>query len=351
MLHELLSEYRDEIVARCERKLRERRPDRPSDELVNSIPGFLDELIAAERRLAGFPASTTLPEESEYSRLHGEQRFRTGYDIGELPLDYGTISETIAELAMEHHMALDGPSYKLLNECIDNAVAAAISEYFTLSHESAEQGVAEWIGSLGHELRNAAASATMAFSAIQSGQVGLHSRTAAVLERSLKRIDSLITRTLAAVQLKSGMPLVREEVNVRELLQQVVDSGVRDRGIRVEVDADAELTVHADVRLLESALSNLVQNAIKFTRPSGRVVVRASAPDDSIVIDVEDECGGLGTQNPDQLFDAFVQGTRKSRGIGLGLAITRQAIEAHGGRVSARDQAPVGCVFTVVLPR
>jgi len=350
MLHELLSQNRDEIVARCERKFRERYPDRPRDELLDSIPQFLDELINAERRLAGLPEITMLAEPSDYSRAHGQRRFRAGVPIAELPLDFGTISDVIGELAVEQDILLDARSYKLLNECIDKAIAQAISEYFTLSRESDEQGVAAWIGSLGHELRNAVASALMAHVAIKEGHVGMHSRTARVLERSLHRIESLVSHTLAAVQLKAGMPLHRSQVNLRELLDDIADGLVREQDVLLHVDVDPAIEVPADVRLLESALSNLVQNAVKFTHAHGHIHVRAGQSTDGVVIEIEDECGGLRNKNPDELFDAFVQGDHKRVGVGLGLAITRQAIEAHGGHVTVRDHTPVGCVFTVWLP-
>jgi signal transduction histidine kinase len=70
-----------------------------------------------------------------------------------------------------------------------------------------------------------------------------------------------------------------------------------------------------------------------------------------VQIDVEDECGGYGGRDTEALFEAFVQDEHKTGGVGLGLAITRQAIEAHGGQVWVRDLAPRGCRFSVSLPR
>jgi signal transduction histidine kinase len=351
MLHELLTANRDEIVLRCERKLRRRHPDREPAELLDTIPEFLDELIKAERRMAGWPEDTPLPEDSEQARLHGKQRFHRGYAISELPYDFGTISDAIGELAVEKNVQLDPQSYKLLNQCMDKAIAQSITEYFVLSRESEAHGMATWIGSLGHELRNAVSSALMAYNAVAGGQVGIHSRTARILERSLHRIESLVSRTLAAMQLKSGTPLHREPINVRELVEEIIETVVRDNEVTIVVDIDASLHVAADLRLLESAVSNLVQNAIKFTRRHGQVVVRAEPTHEGVQIDVEDECGGFSGQDTEALFDAFVQGEHRLGGVGLGLAITRQAIEAHGGRVTVTDRAPKGCRFSVWLPR
>jgi signal transduction histidine kinase len=350
MLHELLTENRDEIVLRCERKLRQRHPDREPEELLDTIPEFLDELIKAELRIAGLPATTPLPDDSEHARAHGQQRFQRGYAISELPHDFGMISDTIGELAIEKNVHLDAPSYKLLNQCIDKAIAESINEYFTLSRQSEAQGVATWIGSLGHELRNAVSSALMAYTALDAGHVGIRSRTALILERSLHRIEALVGRTLAAMQLKSGTPLQREPIHLRELVEDITETLARENDVKVLVEIDPTLLVLADMRLLESALSNLVQNAIKFTRRPGEVHVTARPVDGAVQIDIEDECGGFGGGDTAHLFEAFVQGEQKSGGVGLGLAITRQAIEAHGGLVTVHDLAPKGCRFSVWLP-
>lgn len=107
----------------------------------------------------------------------------------------------------------------------------------------------------------------------------------------------------------------------------------------------------ADERLLTSAVGNLVQNALKFTRAGGTVVVRARAEREYVVIEVEDECGGLPPGRQEQLFQPFVQESANRSGLGLGLTITRRAVAAHGGQVHVRDLPGKGCVFTIHLPR
>lgn len=349
MLHELLSRNREAIIMRCAEKLRARHPDKTAEELLYTIPEFIDELIEVERRVAGQPAKTQLPDESTHARAYGERCFREGHEISELPLDFGAISDAIGELALEQAVALDPRSLLLLNECIEKAIAQAVAEYFNLSRVTEDLEIAEWVGSLGHELRNAIASALMAFSAIKTGKVGIESRTARVLERSLRRVESLVLQSLAAAQLRAGMELRRERLDLHELVEDIVACAVVERNVTVDVGIPMTMTVSADPRLLESALSNLILNAIKFTREHGRVEVRATRGAHGILIEVADECGGIGDKDLSQLFGAFERGER-GRGVGLGLAITKQAIEAHGGRVLVRDRAPVGCVFTVWLP-
>lgn len=106
----------------------------------------------------------------------------------------------------------------------------------------------------------------------------------------------------------------------------------------------------ADERLLFSALSNLLQNAMKFTKSGGHVVLRALPEEGHVLIEVEDECGGLPPGKAEELFEPYVQRSEDRRGLGLGLAITREAIHLHGGELFVRNTPGKGCVFAVRLP-
>ena len=98
-------------------------------------------------------------------------------------------------------------------------------------------------------------------------------------------------------------------------------------------------------------VTNLLQNAFKFTRLGTRVTVRVGASEERVMIEVEDECGGLPGSNTDDLFRPFEQRGADRTGVGLGLAFCRWAVEANGGRIYARNLPDTGCVFTIDLPR
>jgi signal transduction histidine kinase len=105
-----------------------------------------------------------------------------------------------------------------------------------------------------------------------------------------------------------------------------------------------------DRQILAAAVANLLQNAFKFTRPAGHVVVRTQADASGVFIAVEDECGGLPGR-AEELFAAFEQRGEDRSGLGLGLAIARQGVSANGGQIHVRNVAGRGCIFTVELPR
>ena len=96
---------------------------------------------------------------------------------------------------------------------------------------------------------------------------------------------------------------------------------------------------------------NLLQNAFKFTRPGTTVVLRAGASIERVLIEVEDECGGLASGDLNELFRPFEQRGVDRTGLGLGLAFSRWGVEQNNGRIYARNLTGKGCVFTVDLPR
>ena len=111
------------------------------------------------------------------------------------------------------------------------------------------------------------------------------------------------------------------------------------------------LAVVADRQLLASALSNLLQNAFKFTRRRGNVTLSTRATDDRILVDVLDECGGLPPGKVEELFRPFARAGSDRSGLGLGLSIALSATRANSGDLRVRDIPGKGCVFTIALPR
>lgn len=116
-------------------------------------------------------------------------------------------------------------------------------------------------------------------------------------------------------------------------------------------DVDPLLAISANRELLHAALANLLQNAFKFTSDNTVVRLNAHAFGDLVLIDVADHCGGLPPGAVDRMFAPFEQNDVDRTGLGLGLSIARQSIEADFGTLTVRDVPGTGCVFTVSLPR
>src|SRR5262249_49122871 len=154
-----------------------------------------------------------------------------------------------------------------------------------------------------------------------------------------------------AAQWVKGVVTRHDWIALDQIFTNLEQEAPVERGIRIDLEVEKDLIVDVDEHLLVSAISNLLQNAIKFTRNNETIILRASHVDGAVCIEVEDRCGGLPDGSSEDLFQPFVQKNSDGRGAGLGLAIARQATEAHGGTLHVRNMPGTGCVFVIQIPR
>ena len=177
-----------------------------------------------------------------------------------------------------------------------------------------------------------------------------------MLGRSLVGLGNLIDTALTEVRLATSA-----QRPLRLSLQVIVDEisiaaslHAEYRGIQLKVEpVDPALCVDVDRQLLASALMNLLQNAFKYTRDHGRVTLRTRREGGRVLIEIDDECGGLDKNEAGEAGEAHPFGERRSKdrsGLGLGLSITRKAVKAIGGEVQTRNLPGQGCIFTIDFP-
>ena len=359
MLHEFLSANRDEIIARTRAKATVivGPATRSTDsERESGIALFLTQLVKMLQlpRPDGEAEIAGVAEIAKGATRHGDDLRQMGFTVGQVVQDYGGLCQAITELAVESRTSIDSDEFKTLNGCLDGAVASAVTEFGRQREEAiADQG-AEHLGILAHELRNALNSATLAFTALQSGAVGINGSTSAIVARSLAQMRDLLDRSFVEVRLNAGIH-ERKDISVAALIEDVAITAAVEaahRGLQLTVGrVETGATIHADAQILGSALSNLLQNAFKFTKPAGHVSLDTHITDDRVLIEIEDECGGLPAGTAEGLFRMFEQRGDDRTGLGLGLAISRRGVEDSGGSIRVRDLPGKGCVFTVDLPR
>jgi signal transduction histidine kinase len=354
MLHEFLIERREEILQRSRSKLSARRVPTPTvSELTRGLPLFLDQLIAI-LRVDKEARPEGNPDVKAGAAVHGGELLRMGLTVGQVVQDYGSICQSVTELADEGGVAITADEFHVFNRCLDDAIAQAVTSYEQQRDRTGggDPGVAH-LGFLAHEMRNLLMSAMLTFDALSKGAVGIQGSTGTLHGRTLRKMRALIDRTLVEVRLEVGVPQI-ERVAVAHLMEEieiVAALDAKEQDIHLSVDpGPADTAVDGDYQILASVVANLLQNAVKFTRPGGHIKVRAHTVSRRVLIDVEDECGGLPPGPAEAFFRPFVQGAPDRRGMGLGLAISRRSVRANGGEIHVRDLPGTGCVFTVDLP-
>ncbi len=194
----------------------------------------------------------------------------------------------------------------------------------------------------------------MAHTMIKEGSVGIRGSTNALLERNLHRMRVLIDRSFSEIRLEKDPAPERHPMFLIDAVEEVritMAEEARLKGVKLAVQVDHQLQANVDRNYLISALSNLVQNAIKFSNRGGTVCVRSSEGEKTVALEVEDRCGGLPQGKAEELFLPFTQKNGDRTGLGLGLSISRRAVALNEGLLAVRDMPGIGCVFSISLPK
>ena len=373
MLHEFLTTHRHDLIGRCRLKVVQRRAPKATDaELEHGIPLFLDQLVKTLRveqtpdplrsREVSGPSGgegSALSEIGATAARHGRELLQHGFTVEQVVHDYGDLCQAITDLAFERQAPFEVDEFRTLNRCLDNAIADSVTEFSyqrdLLLEDAGVHALNDRLGFLAHELRSLIQTATLAVTAIKAGNVGLAGATGAVLDRSLIGLRNLVDRSLADVRVTAGMPPRPRLLPLAEFINDVKISAsleAQARGCGLAVSAvDPGLAVEADRDLLFSAIGNLLQNAFKFTEQNTEVSLNVQPTVDRILIEVEDNCGGLRPGDAENMFLPLTPGGKEKSALGLGLSICRRSVEANGGVLSVRNMPGSGCVFTIELPR
>jgi PAS domain S-box-containing protein len=228
--------------------------------------------------------------------------------------------------------------------------------------EEALQARDRFLSIASHELKTPVASLRLAAESL------LHARESGVLdeerlETGLERIltashrlGDLVTELLDISRLTAGvLPIHPAPTNLVDVGAEVVaryaDAGLGDR---IRLDAPRRVTAEVDAGLIDQVLTNLVDNALKYSEPSAEVEVAVRELPDAVEATVSDRGVGIDDVTAKRMFDAFGRGDRVDHvpGLGLGLHISQQIVERHGGTIAASPRADGrGTSFTVRLPR
>jgi signal transduction histidine kinase len=351
MLADFLEKFRSEILNLVEQKtLKLAGTLSSSEDLRRGLPVFFEHLIGFLRNPHGPSDDGILEGAAE----HGKELLRLHYTLSHVVHAYGAMCQAITELAQRKKIQISSREFNELNLCLDIAIASAVSEFQHRSVQASEEREVQHLGFLAHELRNALSSATVAHDMIRKGLVGTGGSTAAVLAENLSHMRNLIDRSLSEVRMRADPEIQVEKFPLNTLVDQILLTAQNQADSKKQAlinEVKAEIEIESDRQLLLSALANLIQNALKYTKIAGRIAVRAGLNSQSVIIEVEDECGGIAPDVLDQLFKPFVSSGFDQSGLGLGLTIVQRAVFLLQGTIKIRNNPGIGCAFQLEIPR
>jgi signal transduction histidine kinase len=355
-LHDVLFDRRDEVILRWRGMVEGTlAPDSMSTvELVDHLPLFLREVIAALRSDAGLSSATLPPDESPTASDHGEQRLRLGFSLDSVVREYGALSDAIIETARAAGSDISFRELRVISTSTIHGIASAVVEYSRQRDAELHRQHNEHFAFIAHELRNPLGTALTAVTLLRArGTLPPDAREALALERGLQRMRELIDHSLQVARVASGIELRRERIALKALLAEaevLASAEAEDKRVSLAVRVDADADVYLDLRLVRSALSNVVRNAVKYSSSGGSVELRGALSEGRVTIEVEDCCGGLAPGQVEQAFAPFVRLNTTEPGFGLGLAIVKQAVDAHGGNIRVQNLPSKGCIFVLEFP-
>ena len=250
----------------------------------------------------------------------------------------------------------------------DGSVEFAVATFVDVTAEKAARAAAdaagrakdEFLAMLGHELRNPLAPIVATLDLLRLRGERALAPERAIIERQVRHlvrlVDDLLDVSRAA---HGGLRLECTPIELSAIVADAIEAArplVQERKQRLTVSVPvAGLVIDADRGRLAQVITNLLNNAAKYTAPGGHIRVSARIDGDHVVLEVADDGAGIAADLLPHVFDAFTQGPqgldRKQGGLGLGLAIARQLIAGHGGTIVARSAGPgLGTSMVARLP-
>ena len=220
----------------------------------------------------------------------------------------------------------------------------------------------EFVANVSHELRTPITSIkgfveTLLDGAMRNPEDA--ARFLGVIAKQVERLSAIIDDLLALsrVEQEGQTAIVTQPQNLLEILDDaraVCALKAEEKQIPIRVECPADLVIRMNPALLEQAVVNLIDNAVKYSEPGSPVEVRAVRTEDGVTIEVAD-CGcGIGREHLPRLFERFYRvdkaRSRKLGGTGLGLAIVKHIVQAHGGQIGVASTLGKGSTFTIRLP-
>lgn len=361
--YSFLADNRERIIARCELLAEERSILKPQKAALNyAIPLFFDQFtdwIKFNPRRDGINAHS-----QHSATAYGEKVFRSGFTLSQVVESYSTLCEAILTTAQDETQEIQPHDAAMLNLWLDDAVANAVTGFEARKDKEARRAQDEkvrklradhlsQIGELVHELRRQLAAASLSYELIRTRRLSVSGRTGELLGRKLDNLRKIIDHSIAEIFAKGKYEIAASPLGLADLFDEVLATVrilAEKNGVKLSSTIPADVPLLGDRHLLASAISNLVENGIKYSKPQGNVSLRGTLKNGCAVIEIADECGGVRHGKLGDVTRPFKKIHGRGGGLGLGLRIAREAVKKHNGSLAFRNHPGKGCVFTIHLP-
>ena len=223
--------------------------------------------------------------------------------------------------------------------------------------ESSQLKLRHFVADVSHELKSPLTAIQGFSQALLDGTAAdkeTRDKAARIINDESKRLRRQVDELLDLSRLQSGQfKMVLDRIDLADVLKQSVEVfnlPAADRSVAIKLDSVAGLWVKGDADRLEQIFNNLLDNAVKNSPAFSEVSVAASREGDRIIVTVTDQGPGIHPDALPHVFERFYQVTGVRTGVGLGLAITREIVLAHGGAIEAKSAPGAGAEFIVNLP-
>ena len=354
-----LSQHKAALYARWEAVVSELpgAANLPIPTLRDHIPQFIEEMIAAIARRN----EAVIGRRSGGSPLeHGVQRLAVGFDIKEVVIEYNVLRGAVHHVAEAANISLTAHEWQIIHHIIDDAIAWAVDTFAREQALELQRRREEHFAFIAHDVRTPLSAIALTAQLLAEDLPPESEESADMiraLQRNINRIDDLIRRVMEeqkSTEATEGLRLVRRDMDLWPLVHQLLqDLRPVTEAANIEIinKVPRHLTVNADAGLLARALQNLVSNAVKFA-PNGTIEIGARELDNGIECWVQDNGVGIAPERLDRIFDKLETDLDPTRaGFGLGLAIFKQIVEAHGGEGSVQSHPGDGATFLFTIPR
>jgi len=358
----LIRQERNALLVGWRQQVRElpsaRQLDIPT--LNDHIPGLLDELAAALQSKSDQTIPEALSESS--ATAHGLQRLQDAFDIEEVVAEYNVLRGCIHDLADDNGLNLQGKCFHTINRVFDHAIGLALQSYATQRALEVQHRREEYLAFVAHDLRTPLNTISLAGKVLERmfPMGGTSDETAQMLKalrRSVQQLEGLVSKVLEEntnLQTEIGVKLERREFDLWPFVEALIHdihpvAGTSSTALINKVPYD--LVLYADASLLRRVFQNLIANAIKYT-PRGEIIIgaRELIAEGAVESWVSDNGAGIPQEFLEKVFDKSETDPGNEGGMGLGLAIAKTFIEAHGGALNVESQEGVGSTFRFSLP-